>query len=335
MSPQRLASFRRSLLQWYRANGRDLPWRRTHDPYAILVSEFMLQQTQVGAVLPYYNEWLRRFPDFRALSRASECEVLHAWQGLGYYNRARNLRASARIVQDRHVGIFPRDIDAIRDLPGIGRYTANAVATFAFDRSVPIVEANTTRVLARLFNVTTPIDSSRGREALWNFAAQLVPAAGAGRFNSALMDLGALICLPRPKCTICPVRKFCRATKPEILPIKKLRPTTKQLAEDHAFVTKHEKVLLQKAHHRWRGMWILPEIKLDRFKRSSLRQRDLKYRSVFPFTHHRVTLRVFRQRPGKRNDGQRWFARSKLQTIPIPSPHRRAITALLGLNVEG
>ncbi|MCA1659597.1 MAG: hypothetical protein LC642_03510, partial [Verrucomicrobiaceae bacterium] len=147
------ASFRRALFSWYRKHGRDLPWRHTHDPYAILVSEFMLQQTQVATVIPYYREWMLRFPNFAALAAASENDVLRAWQGLGYYARARNLRATAITVMEKHGGSFPRRLKTIRDLPGIGRYTANAVATFAFDQSVPIVEANIARLLARLFDV--------------------------------------------------------------------------------------------------------------------------------------------------------------------------------------
>src|SRR5438046_4458456 len=142
---------------------RNLPLRKTRHPYAILVSEFMIQQTQVATVLSYYNKWLRRFPDFAALAHASEASVLHAWQGLGYYARARNLHATAGIVMNRYGGHFPCAIARMRELPGIGRYTANAIATFAFDQSVPIVEANTARVLTRLFNFQKPIDSIAGR----------------------------------------------------------------------------------------------------------------------------------------------------------------------------
>src|SRR5215216_5755472 len=137
------AKFRRRLLSWYRRHGRDLPWRRTRDPYAIVVSEFMLQQTQVAAVIPYYYKWLRRFPDFDSLARASENEVLRVWQGLGYYSRARNLHATAKTVVDQHNGKFPREVEQMRQLPGIGKYTAHAVASFAFEQSTPIVEANT------------------------------------------------------------------------------------------------------------------------------------------------------------------------------------------------
>jgi A/G-specific adenine glycosylase len=309
-----IPAFRAALRTWYRKNGRDLPWRRTRDPYAILVSEFMLQQTQVATVLPYYNRWLARFPTFAALARARENDVLHAWQGLGYYSRARNLHTTAKLVQDRHGGILPNDPDILRELPGIGRYTANAIATFAFDRSLPIVEANTARVLARAFDI-------QDREALWTSAGALVPKQNAGRFNSALMDLGATVCLPRnPKCGMCPVKTFCRAPD---MRIQKPRPATKRLTENHSFILVRNKILLERSDARWRGLWILPALKLDRFNRSS-------FESVFPFTNHRITLRVFRQRPRKiDNRRQRWFSRRQLASIPIPSPHRRAIEQLL------
>ena len=317
------SAFRRSLLRWYRKNGRDLPWRRTRDPYAILISEFMLQQTQVATVRSYYNRWLKRFPGFGTLARASENDVLHAWQGLGYYARARNLHAAAKVVVDRHRGRFPHDVERVRQLPGIGKYTAHAVATFAFDQSVPIVEANTARVLARFFDLRTPIYQTAGRELLWSRAASLVPKKSARDYNSALIDLGALVCLPRqPKCGICPVKKLCSAVHPQRLPIKRGRPKTRRLIENHAFVFSKNKLLLQPAFPRWRGMWILPQL-----KSRSMRKRPIHV-SIFPFTNHRVTLKVFRQRQNK-IDRQRWFPIRALGSIPIPSPHRRAIVDLL------
>jgi A/G-specific adenine glycosylase len=329
------AEFRRALVRWFRKSGRGLPWRDNRDPYAILVSEFMLQQTQVATVIPYYCKWLRRFPDFVSLARASENDVLYAWQGLGYYSRARNLHSAAKIVQDEHGGIFPRDIAAIRKLPGVGRYTANAVATFAFDQAVPIVEANTARVLARLFNLRSPIDQANGRKALWNRAATLVPKRGARIHNSALLDLGALICLPRkPKCVSCPVNSFCRATRPALLPIKKNRSQLQSLVERHVFSMHRKRILLEQSHNRWRGMWILPPIKLEGLKPSGPRRHRPVYESVFPFTHHRVKLRVFRGNSHMISTRQQWFAIGRLNTIPIPSPHRRAVLALLGPNVE-
>jgi A/G-specific adenine glycosylase len=326
--PENVRAFRRSLLGWFRRHGRDLPWRKTSDPYAILVSEFMLQQTQVLTVVPYYNKWLRRFPDFASVSRASQNDVLHAWQGLGYYNRARNLRAAAKIVRDRHRGILPGDIAAIRELPGVGRYTTNAVATFAFNQPLPIVEANSSRVLARLFDIRVPINSAVGREKLWGNAAQLVPTRNAARFNSALIDLGALVCLPdKPKCNVCPVKKFCRAENPEALPIKKSKPRTKRLIERHAFVVSNGRVLLEQSAARWRGMWILPPLKLDGLKPSSFGARAIRV-STFPFTHHQITLVIYRGAAPKRvASRQRWF--ESIDHIAMPSPHRRAAQALL------
>ena len=288
----------------------------------------MLQQTQVATVLPYYNKWLRRFPDFASVSCASQNDVLHSWQGLGYYNRARNFHAITKIVQNRYRGVFPGDIAAIRKLPGVGRYIANAVATFAFNQAVPIVEANSSRVLARLLDMRAPIDSAIGRERLWAYAAQLVPTHNAARLNSALIDLGALVCLPgKPKCSVCPVKKFCRAKNPGALPVKKSKPRTKRLIARHAFVVSNGRILLEQSSVRWRGMWILPPLKLNGLKPSSFEARPIHV-SSFPFTHHRVTLAVYhRAAPNRLAHGQRWFA--SIEHVAMPSPHRRAAQALL------
>ena len=327
-SPENLPVFRRSLVRWYRRHGRDLPWRQTRDPYAILVSEFMLQQTQVATVIPYYHKWLRTFPDFASLARASENEVLRAWQGLGYYARARNLHATAKAVMDRHGGNFPRGVEQMRQLSGIGKYTAHAVASFAFNQSVPIVEANTGRVLARLFNLRKSIDSDPGRRMLWQNAANLLPKSDAATFNSALLDLGALICVARkPKCGVCPVKTFCRAKNPAALPVRKSRPETKQLIEKHALIVRRGRILLEQSRRRWRGMWILPPLEPDCLKQPRF-QRGPVYESVFPFTHHRVTLSVYRRRAPKRiASGRQWFG--SIEEVAMPSPHRRAIDALI------
>jgi A/G-specific adenine glycosylase len=323
-------SFRRSLLSWYRRNCRDLPWRRTADPYAILVSEFMLQQTQVATVIPYYEEWMRRFPTVAKLAAASENDVLHAWQGLGYYSRARNLRAAAIVVIQKHEGRFPESPDSIRELPGVGRYTANAVATFAFNKSVPIVEANIARVLARLFEVRTPVDATAGREQLWAAASRLLPRENAGEHNSALMELGALVCSARPTCAICPVKRFCRATDPLTLPVKKARPATKLRTEHHGFTIRRGRVLLEQSRDRWRGMWMLPQL-----ARPDSDNKEL-HRSEFPFTHHRITLAVSASAAAASKDpGLRWFRIRELDSIPIPSPHRRALTEILATSSLG
>lgn len=323
VDPDSASSFRRALRSWYRANARDLPWRRTRDPYAILVSEFMLQQTQVATVIPYYQEWLRRFPDFTSLAAASESDVLHAWQGLGYYARARNLRATAIALVEKNQGEFPRSFDAIAGLPGIGRYTGNAVATFAFDAAVPIVEANTARVLSRLFDLQTPIDTSAGREQLWSHATELLPTRSAGHHNAALMELGALVCGARPKCTTCPVRRFCRTTNPASLPRKKPRRALELRTESHGFFLHRGRVLLEQSIDRWRGMWILPRLS------ATSRADQPLHRSEFPFTHHRITLEVYRGTVGRQSASRRWFSRHDLAAIAVPSPHRRALTDLL------
>ena len=327
-SSEKLAVFHRSLIRWYRRYGRDLPWRRTRDPYTILVSEFMLQQTQVTTVIPYYHKWLRRFPDFASLARASENEVLSAWQGLGYYARARNLHATAKTVIDRHGGNFPRRIEQMRQFSGIGKYTAHAVASFAFNQSVPIVEVNTARVLARLFNFRESIDSDLGQQILWEHATSLLPKSDAATFNSALLDVGALICVAwKPKCDVCPVKAFCRAKNPAALPVRNSRPQTKRLTEKHALIVRRGRILLEQSRHRWRGMWILPPLVFDGLQRPRF-QRQPVYESVFPFTHHRVTLSVYhRPAPKRIAPGQRWFG--SIEKIAMPSPHRRAAQSLI------
>jgi A/G-specific adenine glycosylase len=314
--------FQGALDRWFRKHGRDLPWRKTRDPYAILVSEIMLQQTQVTSVIPYYNEWLRRFPDIGAVARSRKTDILHAWQGLGYYSRAHNLHRSAKMVVRRFAGKLPRDPLELQSLPGIGPYTANAIGVFAFDQSLPIVETNTARVLARLLNIRDPVDSKSGRLKLWNASATLTPHCGARQFQSAMMDLGVLVCTARdPRCPICPVKGFCKAPYPGSLPVKKRQPPRLAMAESHSFIVKRDAILLERCRDRWAGMWMLP--------RKRTPATDPIHTAKFAFTNHTVTLRIF---PGGRrrlNSVQRWFPIRQLQRIPIPSPHRRAIASLL------
>src|SRR5437879_7833314 len=219
----------------------------------------MLQQTQVATVLPYYKKWLQRFPNFAALARASEAEALHAWQGLGYYARARNLHATAKRVVDRQRGRFPQSIEQMQLLPGVGKYTAHALATFAFDQPVAIVEANTSRVLSRFFDLRIPIDSTAGRNALWNYAAFLAPKKCSAAYNSALLDLGALVCFPcKPKRGICQVKKFCRAKNPETLPIKRPRPGRPQLVEQRSLISPNDRLRLETSADRLRSLMLSP-----------------------------------------------------------------------------
>jgi A/G-specific adenine glycosylase len=243
---------RASLARWYRRSARDLPWRRTRDPYAIWVSEIMLQQTRVAAAIPYYERFLERFPDAAALARAGETEVLALWSGLGYYSRARNLQKAAHIVAAR--GAFPVAHAEIRELPGIGDYTAAAVASIAFGLPHAVVDGNVRRVVARLTNNAEPDAQT--------IAQALLDRRNPGRSNQALMELGALVCLPRnPSCELCPVAGHCearRAGSQQKIPPPRVRPGIERLQRTLWIVRRSEKVLLVPST-RVRGFWDLPE----------------------------------------------------------------------------
>ena len=211
-SPSLRRRFRRRLLGWYRRNGRDLPWRRTRDPYRILVSEMMLQQTQVDRVLPKYEEWLTRYPTLEALATAPVDEVASTWRPLGYNARPRRLHQIAREVVDRHDGELPSDEATLRSFKGIGAYTAGAVQSFAFGRRAPIVDTNVARVLFRVFIGRGDRKAAALDKQLWAMSEALLPRKDVFDFNQALMDLGALVCIARgPRCLVCPMRAICEA----------------------------------------------------------------------------------------------------------------------------
>jgi A/G-specific adenine glycosylase len=308
------------LIRWFREKGRDLAWRRTLDPYAVLVSEFMLQQTTVAAVTPYFERWMKAFPDVAALAAADEQAVLGHWQGLGYYSRARNLHRAAKAMVEHHGGKVPGDLAALEALPGIGAYTAAAVTAFAFDRPAAVVDANVARVLARLRDFRDPIDTARGKAFLREAAWALQPERGAGEFNSALMELGALVCKPaRPLCPMCPIRGSCRTPEPGPLPVKRARQAVTQVTERRAWIVENGAVHLALSAARWKGMWILPEID-DPAAR-------IVHVESYPITRYRVRMEVVIAEPAA-IAGLRSFPIHELDAVPIPSPHRRAIRAL-------
>ncbi|MDY6836969.1 MAG: A/G-specific adenine glycosylase [Thermodesulfobacteriota bacterium] len=217
----------RMILSWYAHHQRDLPWRKTRDPYHIWVSEVMLQQTQVETVIPYYNRFLSQFPTVVALAEAPLDDVLKAWENMGYYARARNLHAAAKRVLNRFKGEIPQTREGLMSLPGIGPYTASAILSIAFDNPLPAVDANARRVIARLFVVDEPLGRGVTTGFVWDLAKQLMPRERAGDFNQGLMDLGATLCtFQKPKCTRCPVRTLCKAYRnglQEVLPLTKKR----------------------------------------------------------------------------------------------------------------
>jgi A/G-specific adenine glycosylase len=223
-------AFRRKLHRWFREHSRDLPWRRTRDPYRILISELMLQQTQVSRVLDFYRRFLERFPDLHALAKAKPQRVLEAWEGLGYYARARNLHKLAKHVTEARDGIIPSEPEELRALPGVGAYTAGAVASFAYEKRAALVDTNVARVLHRVFAPDLDPTSGAGLKRLWQIAEQLLPRTGkvVWTHNQALMELGALVCSARsPKCGTCPVHRVC-ASRDRFMASDPVVPLTKK-----------------------------------------------------------------------------------------------------------
>lgn len=225
-----MPNFSSRLLNWYNQNKRTLPWRGHHNAYAVWVSEIMLQQTRVETVIPYFKKWMKLFPSVRALANASEREVLNAWEGLGYYSRARNFHKAAKIVVENYGGKLPRDVDELRKLPGIGRYTAGALASIIYGMDEPALDGNLKRVYARLFDVKKPVNSAEGEKLLWKIARENLPKGKAADFNQALMDLGARVCTPKnPRCDECPLARECMAKARDVQHLRPVKVVKKAL----------------------------------------------------------------------------------------------------------
>lgn len=262
----RLAS---KLLTWYHANKRTLPWRGHPSAYAVWVSEIMLQQTRVETVIPYFEKWMRLFPDVNSLAKASEHNVLNAWEGLGYYSRARNLHKAAKIVAEQFNGEIPRDLSDLRKLPGIGRYTLGAIASIAFGMDVSALDGNIKRVYARIFDMDLPVDSPAGEKVLWGLADQHLPHEHAGDYNQALMDLGATICVPKnPRCLICPVMELCQAREngtQDQRPVLKPKKEVPHYVHAAAVIIERKRVLLAQRPSQGLlgGMWEFPNGRLE------------------------------------------------------------------------
>ena len=265
-----LSQLRAPLLRWYARHKRDLPWRRTRDPYAIWVSEVMLQQTRVAVVMPYFQRFLERYPDVVSLARATEEEVLASWSGLGYYRRARNLHRGAREVVARHDGRVPRLPDELRALPGVGRYTAGAIASIAFDLPEPVLDGNVRRVLTRVLALSADrVGKSREQRELWQVARELARGRRPGEVNQALMELGALVCTSTsPRCPRCPWKRSCRARvagQAEAYPVMDRRPAPQAVRVAVAWLTRGQRVLLERPDNGnpLRGTWDLPAIEVE------------------------------------------------------------------------
>ncbi|MDB6003674.1 MAG: hypothetical protein JWR15_661 [Prosthecobacter sp.] len=320
------------LVNWFGHHARDYPWRRTRDPYAILISEVMLQQTQIATVLDrgFYARWLERFPDFKTLAAAREDEVLKAWEGLGYYRRARNLQKLAKEVMEQHGGMFPSEHAVILELPGVGPYTAGAVASFAFGLAEPIVDGNIARVLSRIYNDATPVDSTAGTKLLWERSKALVQTTDDPRaLNAALMELGQTLCTPtKPACDRCPVRSQCRATNPEALPVKNSRQTITAVTERVTFLRTQEGVLLELETGRRRtGLWKLPAL----HSMHADAPPPVLLRMQYGITRYKVTLWVHEPHEQALDwpDTHRVIPFAELESTPMPAPYRKALKDLL------
>jgi A/G-specific adenine glycosylase len=257
---------RGALLAWFDRSARDLPWRRDPSPYRVWLSEVMLQQTRVDTVIPYFERFVRDFPDVRALAAASVDDVLARWSGLGYYRRARQLHAAADAIVERFGGELPSTVEELRSLPGVGAYTAGAVASIAHGRPVPLVDGNVARVIARLAGLREAFDTAAGARATWAIAARLVPSDRPGDFNQSLMELGSLVCTPTsPLCLTCPVRAACTAAREglqEVLPLARKRAAVRELVWTALVAVRGRRVLLARRplDGLFGGLWEPPMV---------------------------------------------------------------------------
>jgi A/G-specific adenine glycosylase len=341
------------LLKWYSKNARVLPWRGHPDPYAVWVSEIMLQQTRVDAVIPYFERWMKRFPSIQTLAAADEQDVLNHWEGLGYYSRARNLHKAAQVVVAEFKGRLPASVEELRKLPGIGRYTAGAIASMAFGLNEPVLDGNLRRVYARLFNVDIPADGTEGEELLWKIATENLPKGKAGDFNQAMMDLGATICLPKnPRCLLCPLLGECEAQK---LGVQDDRPVLKPKAEvpsvvhAAAVIVQRGRVLLAKrpSEGLLGGMWEFPngEVSGEPVKGLEKAVRagyGLKVRAgeavttvQHAYSHFRITVHAYRAQlvETSKKDNLKWVKLSELDDLPMGKIDRQ-IARKLGIGMD-
>ena len=356
-----IESIQASLLNWYHREKRDLPWRDTKDPYCILVSEFMLQQTQVKTVIPYYRRWIKSYPSACNLARAREASVLKHWEGLGYYSRARNLHRSAKMIVKEFGDQVPDTMEEILKLPGVGRYTAGAVLSIAFNQDVPVLDGNVKRVLSRLFclkeNGANPASENR----LWQLAENLIPSGGAGDFNQALMELGATVCLPqKPLCLLCPLNAVCQANRKsqqEQFPPAKNKTLTKKIEVSAAVLQRNGKIYIQQRPQKglMGGLWEFPggklekdespedclerEIKEELGVQVTIKQKILTIKHSY--TQFRVTLHVFTcgLKSGRINatscDQWKWVSLKKINQYPFPAANVKILKYLMADSPNG
>ncbi|GDY19929.1 A/G-specific adenine glycosylase [Verrucomicrobiota bacterium] len=346
-----------ALLEWFATNARKMPWRETHDPYAVWVSEIMLQQTQVKTVIPYWERWMRDLPDVAALAAAPAAKVLKLWEGLGYYSRARNLHAAAQLIVEKFGGHFPRAFSDILELPGVGRYTAGAIASIAYNDPAPILDGNVMRVLTRVFGIDGDPRGKATNQQLWALAAQLVEHAAnqphsaktraCSHLNQSLMELGALVCTPRqPACPACPVRQLCvaqRDQRTQELPALAPRGATTARRFVAFVITRGNRHLVQQRPSGVvnAGLWEFPNLELKaaatppaervalptgRIVRATTSLGSLTH----SITRYRITVEVFRAEllEDSPQPDEHWVSATELEELAFTSAHRKIVARL-------
>lgn len=341
--PSLLSKLSRQILCWYSKHKRNLPWRHTHDPYRIWVSEIMLQQTQVATVIPYYNRWVKKFPFLSSFATAPLAQALRFWAGLGYYRRVRMFHKAAQYIMETLGGKIPTTAKELEKLPGIGRYTAGAIASIAFNEKAPVLDGNVIRILTRIFAISQSVDRPRTREKLWDIAGSLLPLRNPGDLNQALMELGATVCFPlTPQCSRCPVKKACSAHTKKRELLYPVRSQKEQYEKRHmaTLVLRNEKneVWLEKQPEegRWGGLWMFPfwDNKAALMATPCVQgtRPTLRLTIRHAFTKYRIALDVYILKWTGKNPENRlgkWFPVSNLTRTAMPAPHRKIGRSLL------
>jgi len=337
------------VLRWFKKNGRDLPWRKSRDPYAIWVSEIMLQQTQVDTVIPYYQKFLKSFPTVHHLAKANLSKVLKIWEGLGYYSRARNLHRASKMIVNHFQGKVPNNLRDLLSLPGIGRSTAGAILSFAYNREAPILDGNVKRVLSRLFAISGNPVRGKTEGLLWGISEFLIPKGRSNPFNQALMDLGSMLCTPKdPQCPHCPLQNFCKGKAsgdPERYPTKGPKKRIPHINAISAVIQRNDKVLLNRRPLKGLlgGLWEFPNWKIEEKKRLRLRLRNYVKKNMGmnvkvkepigtfrqTYSHFSLTLHAYRCQPITGKGKGRWVPLQGLDTFPMSRIHRKIANTIL------
>lgn len=345
-----------ALLDWFSRHKRDLPWRETYSPYHVWISEIMLQQTQMERGVEYFRRWIDRFPDVTSLARAPQDEILKLWEGLGYYSRARNLHKAAQVIMEHHDGALPSSMEGLLALPGIGPYTARAIASIAFRQDVCVVDANVERVVSRLYNIEQPVKSRQAQKEISEYGQRLLPKGHARDFNQALMEFGSLVCTPRsPSCPQCPLAQWCRAREAgvqEQRPVVAKAPAPVYLTMATGILIHDGRILTQKrlAEDVWGNLWEFPggvvedgETPQEAVIREYMEETGLVVNHPEPiasfkhsFTRFRVTLHAFsvtllsspEELSLQAAQEHRWASWSEIMKLAFPAGHRKLVRHL-------